>query len=164
MCDVEWSVSSHRQTHGSSNCCGARCDGFPNRRRPPVGSHGLDLAATSSYPRDTTVTVPPQQATFQASNTASLRLSTEGLVLRKSLASANAFRCFFAEGKIGDSMHGEPHFHTSCTSISFAKPFILNMEIEKEGLPRDSPAALGAGGSRFKSVRPANHFFVFPQL
>ena len=117
MCDVEWSVSSHRQTHGSSNCCGARCDGFPNRRRPPVGSHGLDLAATNSYPRDTTVTVPPQQATFQASNTASLRLSTEGLVLRKSLASANAFRCFFAEGKIGDSMHAEPHFHTSCTLL-----------------------------------------------
>ncbi len=87
MCDVEWSVSSHRQTHGSSNCCAARC--------------GLDLAATSSYPRDTTVTVPPQQATFQASNTAPFRPSTEGLVLRKSLASANAFRCFFAEGKIG---------------------------------------------------------------
>jgi len=101
MCDVEWSVSSHRQTHGSRNCCRARCDGFPNRRRPPVGSHGLDLAATSSYPRNTTVTVAPQQATFQASNTAPFRLSTEGLVLRKSLTSANAFRCFFAEGKIG---------------------------------------------------------------
>jgi hypothetical protein len=34
MCDVEWSVSTHRQTHGSSSCCGARCNGFPNRRAP----------------------------------------------------------------------------------------------------------------------------------
>jgi hypothetical protein len=57
-------------------------------------------------------------------------------------------------------MHAEPHFHTSCTSISFAKPFILKMEIEKEGLPRDSPAALGAGGSRFKSEpRPITSLF-----
>ena len=31
------------------------------------------------------------------------------------------------------------------TTISFAKPFTFKIEIEKEGLPRDSPAALGAG-------------------
>jgi hypothetical protein len=61
-------------------------------------------------------------------------------------------------------MHAEPHFHTSCTSISFAKPFILKMEIEKEGLPRDSPAGLGAGGPGSNPGAPANHFFVFPQL
>jgi RNA polymerase sigma-70 factor, ECF subfamily len=33
-----------------------------------LGSHGLDLAAPSSYPRDTTVTVPPQQATLGPSS------------------------------------------------------------------------------------------------
>jgi len=60
-------------------------------------------------------------------------------------------------------MHAEPHFHTSCTSISFAKPFILKMEIGKEGLPRDSPAALG-GEAPVQIRRPTNHFFVFPQL
>jgi len=40
------------------------------------------------------------------------------------------------------------------TTISFAKPFIFKAAIEKEGLPRGSPAGLGAGGPRFKSGRP----------
>src|SRR5258708_29735938 len=39
------------------------------------------------------------------------------------------------------------------TIISFAKPFIFKIKIEKEGLPRDRPAGLGAGGLRFKSGR-----------
>jgi len=51
------------------------------------------------------------------------------------------------------------------TTISFAKPFIFKIEIEKEGLPRDSPAGLGAGGPRFKSGRPDQNisrvFFSF---
>jgi hypothetical protein len=44
------------------------------------------------------------------------------------------------------------------TTISFAKPFIIKIKIEKEGLPRDSPAGLGAGGLRFKSGRPDQMF------
>jgi hypothetical protein len=64
MSDVEWSVSSHRQSHGSSNCCGARCNIF------------IHLA----------------------------------------------------------------------TTIPFAKLFTFKLKIKTEGLPRDSPAGLGAGG------------------
>ena len=45
------------------------------------------------------------------------------------------------------------------TTISFAKPFIFKIKIEKEGLPRDSPAGLGAGGLRFKSGRPDQFMF-----
>jgi len=40
------------------------------------------------------------------------------------------------------------------TTISFAKPFIFKVAIEKEGLPRGNPAGLGAGGPEFKSRRP----------
>jgi len=45
-------------------------------------------------------------------------------------------------------MHAEPHFHTSCTSISFAKPFILKMEIKKEeaGEMTILKSAAGGGG------------------
>jgi len=32
------------------------------------------------------------------------------------------------------------------STISFAKPFIFKIKIEKEGLPRDSPAGLGTAG------------------
>jgi hypothetical protein len=38
---------------------------------------------------------------------------------------------------------------TKCFSISF----IFKNKIEKEGLPKDSPARLDAGGPRFKSGR-----------
>jgi hypothetical protein len=40
------------------------------------------------------------------------------------------------------------------TTKFFANSFVLKNEIEKEGLPRDSTPALGAGGPRFKSGRP----------
>ena len=76
-------------------------------------------------------------------------------VLRKSWASVNAFRCFFAEGEIGGTPCMRSHiFIHLATTISFAKPFIFKIKIEKEGLPRDSPAGLGAGGPEFKSRRP----------
>ena len=42
---------------------------------------------------------------------------------------------------------------TKYSSISF----ICKNKIEKEGLPKDSPAGLGAGGPEFKSRRP-DHF------
>jgi len=40
------------------------------------------------------------------------------------------------------------------TTNFFVKPFVLKNEIEKEGLARDGPAGLGAGGRRFESGRP----------
>jgi hypothetical protein len=59
--------------------------------------------------------------------------------------SANAFRCFFTEGEIGGTPFMRSHiFIHLATTISSAKPFIFKIKIEKEGLPRDSPAALGA--------------------
>jgi hypothetical protein len=67
----------------------------------------------------------------------------------------NAFRSFFAEEKIGGTpcMRSHTFIHVA-TTISFVKPFVFKIKIEKEGLPRDSPAGLGAGGLRFKSGRP----------
>jgi hypothetical protein len=40
------------------------------------------------------------------------------------------------------------------TTKHFSNLFVFKTETEKEGLPRDSPAGLGAGGPRFKSGRP----------
>jgi hypothetical protein len=40
------------------------------------------------------------------------------------------------------------------TTKYFSNSFIFKNKIEKEGLPRDSPAGLGAGGPRFESGRP----------
>ena len=40
------------------------------------------------------------------------------------------------------------------TTICFVNPFVFKTKIEKEGLPRDGPAGLGAGGPEFKSRRP----------
>ena len=41
---------------------------------------------------------------------------------------------------------------------SFAKSFAFRSKIEKEGLPRGSTPALGAGGPEFKSRRPVHSF------
>ena len=40
------------------------------------------------------------------------------------------------------------------TTKYFSNSFIFKNKIEKEGLPRDSPGGLGAGGPLFKSGRP----------
>ena len=54
------------------------------------------------------------------------------------------------------SLHGD-------TTKYFSNTFIFKNKIEKEGLPRDSFAGLGAGGPRFKSGRP-DHFLVYFQF
>jgi hypothetical protein len=47
----------------------------------------------------------------------------------------------------------------------FSNSFVFKIKIEKEGLPRGSPAGLGGGGLRFKSRRPAStYFFNFNEL
>jgi len=45
------------------------------------------------------------------------------------------------------------------TTKYFSNSFVFKNKIEKEGLPSDSPAGLGAGGPEFKSRRP-DHFLV----
>jgi hypothetical protein len=87
------------------------------------------------------------------------RLSTEGLVLRKSRASMNAFRCFFAEGKIGGTPCMRSHILVQRATTKYSSiSFICKNKIEKEGLPKDSPAGLGAGGPRFESGRPDQNY------
>jgi hypothetical protein len=53
--------------------------------------------------------------------------------------------------------------HHATTKYS-SNSFVLNNEIEKEGLPRDSLAGLGAGGPRFESGRPTKSIPYFLQL
>jgi hypothetical protein len=40
------------------------------------------------------------------------------------------------------------------TTKYFSNSFVVKTKIEKEGLPRGSPAGLGAGGLEFESPRP----------
>ena len=111
MCDVEWSVSSHRQTHGSSNGCGARCNGFPNRRRPRdrISARTAFICVTFA------VTSPQERIFFSRRNTTPVRLSTEGLVFIKKWEPIGALSLLFRYGEnSGDSTHAEPHFRTSC--------------------------------------------------
>ena len=44
------------------------------------------------------------------------------------------------------------------TTKYFSNSFVFKNKIEKEGLPSDSPAGLGAGGPRFKSGRPDQNY------
>ena len=108
------------------------------------------------------MTAPDETTQIQPSKVKSVRLSTEGLVLRKRRTSVNAVRCFFAEGEIGGTpcMRSHISVHRATTKY-FSNSFIFKNKIEKEGLPRDSPARLGAGGREFKSRRPDHCMFCF---
>ena len=65
------------------------------------------------------------------------------------------FRCYFAMGKIRGTPCMWRHISAhGATTKYFSNSFVFNTKIEKEGLPGDSPAGLGAGGPRFKSARP----------
>ena len=58
-------------------------------------------------------------------------------------------------GKIRGTPYMRSHMSVRCaTTKYFSNSFVFKTEIEKEGLPRDSPAGLGAGGPEFKSRRP----------
>jgi hypothetical protein len=50
------------------------------------------------------------------------------------------------------------------TTKSCTNSFVFKNEIEKEGLPRDSPAGLGTGGPRFKSGPRPIYVFCFPSF
>jgi len=61
----------------------------------------------------------------------------------------------FAEGEIGGTPCMRSHILVhSATNKICANSFIFKNKIEKEGLLRDSPAGLGAGGPEFKSRLP----------
>src|SRR5260370_42528544 len=47
------------------------------------------------------------------------------------------------------------------TTKCFSNSFVFKTKIEKEGLPGDSPAGLGAGGPEFKSRRPDHLLLCF---
>jgi hypothetical protein len=49
------------------------------------------------------------------------------------------------------------------TTKYFSNLFVFKNKIEKEGLPSDSPAGLGAGGLEFKSPRP-DHLLLYFQF
>jgi hypothetical protein len=82
---------------------------FSKTAADPNGSHALHLSATRSYLRDIAVSAPLQTSTLGTSTASTLRLSTEGLVLRKSRESVNAFCRFFAEGEIGGTLCMRSH-------------------------------------------------------
>jgi hypothetical protein len=61
----------------------------------------------------------------------------------------------FAEGEIGGTLRMWSHISVHlATTKYFCISFIFKNKIEKEGLPRNSLAGLGAGGPEFKSRRP----------
>jgi hypothetical protein len=91
--------------------------------------------------------VRQKQLQIVPSASTSRRLSTEGLPLRKNWESVNAFRCFFAEGEIGGTLRMRSHISVHLATTKYSSiSFICKNKIEKEGLPKDSPAGLGAGG------------------
>src|ERR1700746_3711152 len=47
------------------------------------------------------------------------------------------------------------------TTKYFSNPFVFKTRIEKEGLPRDSPAGLGAGGREVKYRPPHKNISLF---
>ena len=82
------------------------------------------------------------------------RRSIDGL-RHSRVGTDESIRCLFAEGEIGGTlgMRSNISVHRATTKY-FSNSFIFKNKIEKEGLPRDGPAGLGAGGPRFKSGRP----------
>src|SRR5882762_8984865 len=76
------------------------------------------------------------------------------------------FRLPFAMGKIRGTRRMRSHVLAhSATTKYFSNSLVFKTKIEKEGLPRGSTPALGAGGPRFKSGRPDQFtFFVSHHL
>ena len=84
-----------------------------------------------------------------------LCLKPKGGFLSRSWNLSEHFRCYFAMGKIRGTPCMWRHISAhGATTKYISNSFVFNTKIEKEGLPGDSPAGLGAGGLRFKSGRP----------
>jgi hypothetical protein len=73
---------------------------------------GLDVTAVAVSAASEIVIEPQQTIKPFGRVTLGLRRSTEGLVLRKSRAWMNVFRCFLAEGEIGASPCMRSHIFT----------------------------------------------------
>jgi hypothetical protein len=72
-------------------------------------------------------------------------------------------RLFFAMGKIQGTPDMRSHISVHpVTTKYFSNSCVFKTKIEKEGLPRGSPAGLGAGGPEFKSRRP-DHLLLYFQ-
>src|SRR6266851_1520283 len=84
-----------------------------------------------------------------------LRFATEGLISVRGADRSETFCLFFAEGEIGGTLCMRSHISAHRGTTKFcSNSFVFKNEIEKEGLPRDTAPALGAGGPEFKSRRP----------
>src|SRR5229473_1640706 len=71
------------------------------------------------------------------------------------LCLGHRFRRFFAMVKIRGTLCMRSYMPVQRgTTKSSSNSFVFRTKIEKEGLPRDIPPALGAGGPEFKSRRP----------
>jgi hypothetical protein len=71
-------------------------------------------------------------------------------------------RLLFAMGKTRGTPCTRRHIVVHrATGKYFSSSFVFKSEIEREGLPRDNPAGLGAGGLEFKSPRPDHLLFRF---
>ena len=58
-------------------------------------------------------------------------------------------------GKILGTLHMRTHTLVFFATAKFlGKSFVFKGNVTKEGLPRDNPSGLGAGGLEFKSRRP----------
>jgi hypothetical protein len=67
-------------------------------------------------------------------------------------------------GKIRGTPRMRSHISVHrATTKYFSNSFIFKTEIEKGGLPKGSPADLGAGGLVFKSPRP-DHLLLYFQF
>lgn len=77
------------------------------------------------------------------------------------LDTQDSFRFFFAVGKSVGTLGMRSHISVHlATTKYFPNSFVFKTKIEKEGLPKDSPTALGAGGLRFKSGRPDQKYLT----
>ena len=123
--------------------------------KPPLTQRS-NLNANSFYLRDSYCDIATRKNLyFRGSNTTPFGFRPKGWCLSRSGNGSAHFRRHFAMGKIRGTLRMRSHIsiHRATTKY-FSNSFVFKNEIEKEGLPRDSTPALGAGGLRFKSGRP----------
>ncbi len=84
-----------------------------------------------------------------------IQYRTERVNYRLGRNRSEMIRLIFAMGKIQGTLYMRSHIllHRATTKY-FSNSFVFKTKIEKEGLPRGSPAGLGAGGLELKSPRP----------
>ena len=80
---------------------------------------------------------------------------------RTLIRASEEVRLSFAVGKSVGSRYMQSYVVVHPATTKFLANFVVfKRQIEKEGLPRDSPAGLGAGGPRFKSGRPDQKYLA----